>query len=71
MTELKLAQLPDRTPIKLAIAIPPDLNDALGDYAEAYKETYGRSETIPDLIPFMLQTFLESDRAFAKRRARR
>ena len=69
MTELKLAQLPDRTPVKLAIAVSPDLSDALGDYAEAYKEAYGRSETVADLIPFMLRAFLESDRAFAKRRA--
>ncbi len=70
MTELKLAQLPDRTPIKLAIAVSPDLKEALGDYGEAYQETYGRTESVPDLIRFMLQAFLESDRAFAKRRAR-
>lgn len=31
--ELKLAKLPDRTPVKLAITITPDLHEALHDYA--------------------------------------
>ena len=38
MTDLKLARLPDRTPVKLTISISPDLADALGIYAALYRE---------------------------------
>ena len=71
MPELKLARLPDRTPIKLAITITPDLNESLRDYAALYAETYGQKEAIAELIPAMLSGFLESDRAFQKRGARK
>ncbi|UIJ46229.1 DUF2274 domain-containing protein [Sphingomonas cannabina] len=68
MSDLKLPKLPDRTPMKLTISITPDLNQALADYADAYRQTYGQSEAVVDLIPYMLRAFLESDRAFAKTR---
>lgn len=72
MAELKLGKLPDRTPVKLTISVSPDLNQDLADYAEAYRETYGEAESIADLIPYMLRSFLEGDRGFAKaRQARR
>jgi hypothetical protein len=68
MADLKLAKLPDRTPVKITIHIPPDLRQALGDYAEMYAESYGATESIHELIPAMLASFLESDRAFILRR---
>jgi hypothetical protein len=67
MADLKLPQLPDRTPIKLTIAIMPDLNQALADYAALYARTYGRDEPVTELIPAMLRAFLDSDRAFGRR----
>jgi hypothetical protein len=70
MPELKLAKLPDRMPIKLAITVTPDLSKLLGDYAEAYRETYGQTENVADLIPHMLQSFLDSDRGFVRSRAK-
>lgn len=68
MTNLKLAKLPDRTPTKITITVSADLNQALCDYQKLYAATYGASEKIPELIPFMLEAFLDSDRAFAKAR---
>lgn len=68
MTNLKLAKLPDRTPAKITITVSADLNQALCDYQKLYAATYGASEKIADLIPFMLEAFLDSDRAFAKAR---
>lgn len=70
MPELKLAKLPDRTPIKLTVIVTPDLNEALRDYAQLYAETYGVEETVAELIPAMLSAFLLSDRSFAKARER-
>jgi len=68
MAHLKLGKLPDRTPSKITITFSADLNQALNDYAALYRQTYGVSETVAELIPFMLLEFLEGDRAFAKAR---
>lgn len=68
MAELKLAKLPDRRPVKLAITVTPDLLNALRDYAAIYAQTYGTEEPVADLIPAMLTAFLESDRNFIRAR---
>ncbi|CAN5170964.1 DUF2274 domain-containing protein [soil metagenome] len=68
MPDLKLPRIPDRTPIKLAIAVLPDLGQALADYAQLYAQAYGREESVVDLIPAMLSAFLDSDRAFLRAR---
>jgi hypothetical protein len=68
MSELKLAKLPDRKPVKIAITVSPNLNRKLGAYADAYKGAYGDEEKVSDLIPFMLEKFLDGDRQFKGRR---
>jgi hypothetical protein len=68
MAGLKLAKLPDRTPVKLTISIAPDLHNALADYAAAYRDAYGQDASMSDLIPAMLVSFLDSDRAFQRAR---
>jgi hypothetical protein len=68
MPELKLARIPDRTPVKLTITVMPDLYQTLQDYARIYAATYGREEPVAELIPAILSAFLESDRGFAKAR---
>lgn len=70
MPELKLPRLPDRVPVKLTISVSPALNQALTDYAALYAATYGSSESVGDLIPFMLQSFLDGDRSFSRMRGR-
>jgi len=70
VADLKLPKLPDRTPIKLAIIVMPDLHRALNDYAAIYNEAYGQSEPLAELVPHMLASFLASDREFAKARER-
>lgn len=57
MTGLKLARLPDRTPVRVAISVVPDLQKALADYAAIYQQTYGEEQSIADLIPHMLAAF--------------
>lgn len=68
MADLKLARLPDRTPVRLTIMLTPELKRALAAYADAYEVAYGQRETVADLIPFMLAGFLESDRGFTRAR---
>lgn len=70
MPHLRLPRIPDRTPVKVTISILPDLQAALADYAEAYRSAYGQSETVADLIPYMLKSFLDNDRGFSRERAK-
>ena len=65
---LKLAKLPDRTPVKIGITVTPDLAHALADYAALYNRAYSDKAEVADLIPAMLDAFLTSDRVFAKAR---
>ncbi len=67
MAELKLGKLPERTPVKLTIHLPPELHRALEEYSGLYEAAYGSREEVTELIPAMLAKFLESDRAFVRR----
>ena len=64
MKPLALPKLPDRNPVKRTIVCEPELNRALEEYALLYRETYGETESVETLIPFMLSAFLAKDRAF-------
>lgn len=70
MPSLKIAPLPDRTPVKLSIAVPPELQSDLQDYAAVYKATYGQDAKVVDLVPSMLKTFLAGDTEFRRARKR-
>lgn len=71
MEALKLGQLPDRTPVRLTVVLPPELHRLLADYAAIYLEAYGQETSVTDMVPFMLQTFLEGDRDFVRARGAR
>jgi hypothetical protein len=68
MPTLKLAKLPARAPVRIIISVTPELYRTLERYAECYREAYGETEKVADLIPFMLEAFLASDKEFAKAR---
>ncbi|BBC00998.1 hypothetical protein ABIF38_007347 [Bradyrhizobium japonicum] len=65
---MKLAKLPERTPVKMTIVLSPSLLQRLREYAVFYAETYGDKEEVTELIPFMLEAFLDSDADFRKAR---
>jgi hypothetical protein len=65
---LRLARLPDRTPVKITMTVSPELNRLLQDYAAFYAKSYGSEEAVSELCPYMLQTFMEADRGFQKAR---
>lgn len=68
MEALRLAKLADRTPVKIVMSIPPELHEKLLTYSAMYEEAYGVAEPLSELVPAMLGAFLDSDRAFARRR---
>jgi hypothetical protein len=63
---MKLSKLPDRTPVKLSTTLAPTLAARLRDYADFYAETYGTREEVADLVPFMLEAFLDGDADFRR-----
>ncbi|MEM9374622.1 MAG: DUF2274 domain-containing protein [Pseudomonadota bacterium] len=65
---LRLQKLPDRTPVRMNLAVDPDLAAALADYAEIYRQTYGADEKPEALIPAMLESFLRQDAGFKRAR---
>lgn len=65
---LRLAKLPDRTPVKVTMTVSPELHRMLQEYAAFYAKTYGSEETVGELCPYMLQTFMEADKGFQKAR---
>ncbi len=63
---LKLDKLPDREAVKITFTASPELKTALTDYAEIYRRTYGHKEGVADLIPFMLEAFMNADPGFKR-----
>jgi len=63
---IRLAKLPDRTPVKMTIAIMPDLIQKLSTYARLYRDAYGSDEPVAELVPAILQAFLNADRDFTR-----
>lgn len=63
---MKLAKLPDRTPVKMNVVLTPVLAQRLREYTAFYAETYGNKEEVSELIPFMLEAFLDSDPSFKR-----
>ena len=68
---MKLAKLPDRTPIKITFMASPGLAKSLALYAQYYEEVYHQAESISELMPYAVEAFLESDRGFMKFRRER
>ena len=65
---LKLDKLPDRESVKITFTADADLKAALNDYAEIYRRAYGHKESVADLIPFMLEAFMNADPGFKRAR---
>lgn len=65
---LKLDKLPDRESVKITFTADADLKAALNDYAEIYRRAYGQKESVADLIPFMLEAFINADPGFKRAR---
>ena len=68
---LKLSRLPNRTPVKLTCSFPPEIHEALKSYAAIYQETYGETEALEDLVPFIVGAFIQNDAEYRKQRKSR
>ncbi|MCP4385826.1 MAG: DUF2274 domain-containing protein [Hyphomicrobiales bacterium] len=64
MSPLKLKKLPDRETSKITFTASADMRQLLQTYAELYSKEYGKREAVTDLIPFILEAFINSDRQY-------
>lgn len=65
---LKIGPLPDRTQVKLTLALAPQTHAALQDYAAIHKREFGGEASLADLAGLMIEQFLQSDAAFKRAR---
>ena len=64
--KLRLGPLPKTEVIRLTITLPATVKADLDSYAELYGRTYGEAVDAVALVPHMLATFMERDRAFRR-----
>ena len=68
MTEkLRLGPLPRSEVVRLTVVLPAAVKGDLDRYAELFGATYGEAVDTVALVPHMLATFMERDRAFRRR----
>jgi len=66
--KLKIGPLPNPERVKLLLQISVDLKESLDRYAQIHSQISGRSVDAATLIPYMLQAFIDRDRAFRSMR---
>lgn len=65
MTELKIRELPDEKPVKMTVALPPDVHRDLLAYAALLSGSDGATDPARLVAP-MLRQFMMSDKGFAR-----
>lgn len=65
---LRIAKLPDLTPVKLTVSLDPELHQMLEDYARIYGDSYGETVKTAELVPSMIAGFLATDNGFKRAR---
>ena len=63
---LRLGPLPKAETVRLNVTLPAAVKADLDRYAELYAAAYGEPVDAAALVPHMLATFMERDRAFRK-----
>lgn len=64
--KLRLGPLPKAEVVRLTVALPARTKADLDRYAELYAAAYGEAVDPAALVPHMLATFMERDRAFRR-----
>ena len=65
---LRIAKLPNLTPVKLTVSLEPEVYQMLEDYARIYGDSYGETVKPAQLIPSMIAGFLATDNGFKRAR---
>ena len=66
MAKLKLSDVPDDKPVKLAVELPANVHRDLVAYGEILGKEKGEKIEPTKLVPAMLARFMATDRGFSK-----
>ena len=61
---LRLGPIPKATPVKITIVVTSAFKVQLDRYAAMHARAWGDRVDVAELIPHMLRSFVESDKAF-------
>lgn len=64
--KLRLGPLPEAETVRLTVTLSASVKADLDRYAELYAAAYGKPADVPTLVPHMLATFMDRDRAFRR-----
>jgi hypothetical protein len=64
--KLKLGRLPSTEVVKITIAMSVELKAMLDRYSQLHAEASGEKNDLARLVPYMLEAFMTSDRAFTR-----
>ena len=62
--KLRLGPIPKATPVKITIVVTSEFKAQLDRYAEIHARAWGEAVDVANLIPHMLRSFVEGDKAF-------
>lgn len=62
--KLRLGPLPKATTVRLTVTLPTGIKAMLDRYATQHSQMYGEPVDAASLIPHMLESFMDRDRAF-------
>ena len=63
---LRLGPIPKATPVKIIIVVTAEFKAQLDRYADIHARAWGDRVDVADLIPHMLRSFVEGDKAFRR-----
>ena len=65
-SSLRLGAIPKATPVRITIVVTAEFKSQLERYADLHARAWGDRVDVPDLIPHMLRSFVEGDKAFRR-----
>jgi hypothetical protein len=68
--KLRLGPLPKAATVKLTVTMRADLRAMLDQYAAEHSRVYDEPVDAVALVPYILEAFMERDRAFKPKRSR-
>jgi hypothetical protein len=65
---LRIAKLPNLTPVKLTVSLEPEVYNMLEDYTKIYNDSYQDAAKPTELVPSMIAKFMAMDSGFKRAR---
>jgi hypothetical protein len=68
---LRLGPIPKATPVRITIVVTAEFKSQLERYAELHARVWGDAIDAAELIPHMLRSFVDGDKAFRRAQKRK